>query len=782
MRLGESLVLQFYVPAGMEAENVEIFPRYLEQAEPGPAFRPAGGLDWIESLPRESLSLSLSSAGKASITYTPLHPGNYLARWRVGGEVLYRYFSVIEDDWCVLRFSTFISLESEPTLHATGIPLDYRLPSDRFRADDPLFQQFLGYHRGHGEAIIPALPDTPQLTVDQRVECYEAELRRVRQLVPDPDGARSARVEMHHSLDPGYTETFMRLGVNDHCGLNEANARPWLGMPEFPYFASPLDCRKTCQTDSGSVIAHQWDFCGGWHFVGPVSWHFKAAEGNWPSAEKCIRQGVAELANLAVLSGHPAFAVPLYDGITGPGYPNPAFRYSVAEPRAFRGDVDEVLVVARALTAAEISQLMQQGAAACRDASLAWSFDEGEGNNVRDASSQHGDGQFAGAPTWIPGHRDHAVRLQAGDDSVAGTRPVPLCGDFTLALWVRPAAVQPVYANLLSSHNDDAGHRQRGISLEQDGNRTNCFYLIAGDGSQWVGPSATTQLQAGAWQHFAVVRRGGKLIHYRNGEVSAECDIPDKPLAPATDPWRVGDWARGSGTNSAAMQTFIESYQRLVAFEIPKQHHVAFARSIDIADYYRRHFRVTPRTVFVSRTDHVDYDRWWLCNWCNDGILVPRERIPWDTRISSVHRLRDTVHPFKDPLAYEYVLVEDQRRQMRFERESPNPIWWFDYTEQPRGPEGSAIDWVKTPDVDILRSNWTCDGGVWTMRLTMQTRATFPDYAICLWGLPVGFSGDRTRVQTNAQDFILVRNLQDEFHLVLIFDLQPDLELTVSVR
>ena len=76
-------------------------------------------------------------------------------------------------------------------MHATGIPLDYRLPSDRFRADDPLFQQFLGYHRGHGEAIIPALPDTPQLTVDQRVECYEAELRRVRQLVPDPDGAHS---------------------------------------------------------------------------------------------------------------------------------------------------------------------------------------------------------------------------------------------------------------------------------------------------------------------------------------------------------------------------------------------------------------------------------------------------------------------------------------------------------------------------------------------------------------------------------------------------------------
>ena len=187
------------------------------------------------------------------------------------------------------------------------------------------------------------------------------------------------------------------------------------------------------------------------------------------------------------------------------------------------------------------------------------------------------------------------------------------------------------------------------------------------------------------------------------------------------------------------MLQFVEQYQRLVAFDFPKQFHVAFARSIDIADYYRRHFRVTPRTVFVSRTDHVDYDRWWLCNWCNDNLLVPRERIPWDTRISSVHRLRETVHPFKDPLSYEYVLVEDQQRQMRFERESPNPIWWFDYTDQSRGAEGSAIQWVKTPDVDVLRSNWTRDGDAYTMQLKMQTQATFPDYAVCLWGLARSF-------------------------------------------
>ena len=165
----------------------------------------------------------------------------------------------------MLRFSTFADLEAEPTLHATGIPLDYRLPVERFRSDDPLWQKFLGYHRRFGEAIIPVLPDTPQLTVEQRVSAT-ARLRRVGGSCPTRV-ARSARVEMHHPLDPGYTETFVRLGVNDHCGLNEANAKPWLGMPEFPHFASAVDCRKVRQDAGGS-----WSPTNGIFAVGGISW------------------------------------------------------------------------------------------------------------------------------------------------------------------------------------------------------------------------------------------------------------------------------------------------------------------------------------------------------------------------------------------------------------------------------------------------------------------------------------------------------------------------------
>ena len=270
-----------------------MFPRYLERAEPAGAFSPDGGLDWLDGLDSERLEPGFS-AGNASVTYRPGRPGSYIARWRTGDRVLYRYFAAIEDDWTVVRFSPFVDPEPEPTLHATGIPLDYSLPVEQFHAGSPRYEKLLAYHRQFGDSMAPAFPDTPDVSVDVRVREYGWELSRVRGLLPDPSDARSARVWMRHELDPGYTPAFEQLGINDHFGLSNANAKPYLGMPEFPYFASPLDIRKTNQSEGGAVVAHQWDFCGGWHFLGPVSWHYLVSEGRWESAVKCLLQGMRE--------------------------------------------------------------------------------------------------------------------------------------------------------------------------------------------------------------------------------------------------------------------------------------------------------------------------------------------------------------------------------------------------------------------------------------------------------------------------------------------------------
>ena len=252
----------------------------------------------------------------------------------------------------------------------------------------------------------------------------------------------------------------------------------------------------------GPVVAHQWDFCGGFHFTGPVSWHYKVAEGDWGRAEQCLRHGMEEFEHLAAMSGHPAFVHPLYDGVLPAGYPD---------------------------------------------------------DGVLDAGFSN-----------------------------------------------------PDFAYSLDDHDPNSMHE------------------------------------------------------------------------------------------------FVQRYLQFMAFEIPKLHKVVFARSIDIADYYTRHFERTPRTVFVSKTDHIDYDKWWLCTWGNESRLVTREELPWDTQVSRLHAERHaSKRMFKDPLSYEYIQVEDAKRSMRFEYACPNPVWWFDYTEEERGPQGSTITATITPDVQITRSEWT---------------------------------------------------------------------------
>lgn len=586
LKLREPIEFRFFLPEGTDdsaAQTLQIFSLYLERAGADAFHSMDDGLNWVDFQTPENFALDFDN-GIASLTFRPTAPGNYLARWAASGELFHRYFAVIEDDSIVLRFSSFIELESEPTLHSTGIPLDYRLPVNQFTPDDETFEKLFSYHRLFGDTVIPAFPDTPpsgttaHMTNEDRLQEYGEGLDRVRALLPDPSDARSARVELRNAIDPGYARVFEKLGLNDHFGLQESNIRPWLGMPEFPYFASSNDFRKTRQEPGGTVVSHTWDFCAGFHFIGPASWHYAASEGNFAQAEHCIRNGMEDLRNMTELSGYPAFATPLYDGATkNYGYPNRL-------------------------------------------------FNEGYG---------------------------------------------------------------------------------------------------------------------------------------------------DEPI-----------------------MEFVRQWQQLIALRFTCEYKLVFARSIDIADYYRRHFESTPRTVFSSKSDHALYDIWWNCTWGRDQSMTVRERLPWQLRISTImkHRKSGATVSYvnlvngkevtadaitKDPLSSEHLLVEDQRRSIRFERESPNPIWWFDYSVP--GEPGSEMVHTETPDVDIMRSGWS-NGPDRTIHLKTITKSEFSDYAITVWGVPAEFSPDRSRVKTNAKDFVLAKNTEGEFHIVLIFDLKPGTELWLTVQ
>ena len=113
----------------------------------------------------------------------------------------------------------------------------------------------------------------------------------------------------------------------------------------------------------------------------------------------------------------------------------------------------------------------------------------------------------AAASTYRPGRETSSGTLTGGaactpadrDGSSAGWRGSCVGRPARATLWrgrfharllgaTRPT--QRPWANLLSSHNDTAETQAlRGVSLEQDGTHTNRFYLIAGDGTRWMGTS-----------------------------------------------------------------------------------------------------------------------------------------------------------------------------------------------------------------------------------------------------------------------------------------------------
>lgn len=573
LRIGESIEFRFFLSEGIQAGTLTVFKCYLEQATPDSAFQPGGGLGWLDALQSQSLPLDFRD-DEAVVRYTPESPGNYLARWQVGPEILYRYFSVVNDDYIVINFATFFDLNPKPSLHDTGIPLDYHLPVEQLEAENPLYRQMLNYQRRYGDLIVLEHPDMPDSTQAQRTEAYGVVREKAKDLFPDANDLRAIRVCANHEYDPGYIETFAALGINDHCGLWEPDGAWWLGMPEFFYFSSPEDCRRINQAPKGIVVGHAWDFCAGFHFLGPTSWHYAAASGVWAIAKACLMRGVDEAENLAKLSGHPAFITPLYDG---------------------------------------------------------------------------------------------------------------------------------------TARFDYAGHVQ---------------FRKAAEG------------------------------------------FPGRP-------------------NSV----FAEAYLRFMAFEAPKTNKLVFSRTLDMADYFRRHYTATPRTVFVSKTDHALYDGWWSGDRWHTKMTLRNRWLAWDTKPSSMRQLREALGGIspamarnKDKRAEELIVVEDQKRSLRFERECIFPIWWFDYTPAARTEKGSpALECVDIPDLDVDRSDWVSTEEDVTMSLKIKSEQEIEDFPICLWGIPANWEPELSKIQTNAEEVIPVKNTDGEFHLVLFCNLKKETELRVRI-
>ena len=162
---------------------------------------------------------------------------------------------------------------------------------------------------------------------------------------------------------------------------------------------------------------------------------------------------------------------------------------------------------------------------------LEWLLD----GSLLDSSGNGHHGQAAGDPVFAPGREGKCLSLDGKGSFVASDTSLPTLTDtFTIECWVKPAAEQRPYADILGNHAGDF----TGFALQQDGAQPNRFYFTYGTGSVWI-YSHTISLAANVWQHVAVIKSAENLRVYVDG-LLADTIPARNPMAPSATPFMAG--------------------------------------------------------------------------------------------------------------------------------------------------------------------------------------------------------------------------------------------------
>jgi hypothetical protein len=161
-----------------------------------------------------------------------------------------------------------------------------------------------------------------------------------------------------------------------------------------------------------------------------------------------------------------------------------------------------------------------------------WLFDEGNGNEIKDATGNGNDGKFGNGVEWVNGKYGKALKFDGQTGTVEMNTSVNLVEpDFTIMLWVNPGATQAkAHCDILSNHGEPPG---AGYCIEQNGTDANKFYFDFNADGKWqsgwnIAGAPLTQLKADTWQHFAIVRQANVVTHYLNGEKTGSKDNVSK--------------------------------------------------------------------------------------------------------------------------------------------------------------------------------------------------------------------------------------------------------------
>jgi cytoskeletal protein CcmA (bactofilin family) len=146
-----------------------------------------------------------------------------------------------------------------------------------------------------------------------------------------------------------------------------------------------------------------------------------------------------------------------------------------------------------------------------------------------DSSASHCDCLVYDAPTWRPtgGARQGALEFDGVNDFLRTPDglSLQLAADYTMSLWIKPAASQKAWAGILAK--TDASGTTNHWALQFNANSPRELVVFHGSQSWATGITMADMATPDTWYHVAVVRQGNKMSSYIGGAVRKNGDTWD---------------------------------------------------------------------------------------------------------------------------------------------------------------------------------------------------------------------------------------------------------------
>ena len=164
------------------------------------------------------------------------------------------------------------------------------------------------------------------------------------------------------------------------------------------------------------------------------------------------------------------------------------------------------------------------GFSAAKDLVAAWTFDEGAGDKVKDASGHGHDGVISGAK-WVKGKFGAALEFNGDGDQVLVVHDdaLNIQKQLTVEAWVYPTGWNPDLNAIAQKWEDGSNRRQYQLTIYKSKN----WWYVSNAGNNWPRAEGQVAVELNQWTHLAGIYDGKKLRSYTNGKLDVELKQPN---------------------------------------------------------------------------------------------------------------------------------------------------------------------------------------------------------------------------------------------------------------